>query len=386
MAKVLFIMKYPLEDAYSVKNKFNGQIAAVDDMGHDAYYVAYDKKHTYLIHQGEKTVIKDIWFGNWKMYIHTKAFTDLFDSVCRVLKTIHIDVAYIRSCPLSYNGYRMFRALKKNDVKIVVEIPTYPGSREKQPTFLRRLYTRYSSFWWDRVHPMLTMYTLIGEKADSIGSVPAININNGTNVQLLPLRQPCFEKGKIHLLALAAMSDWQGYDRIIEGIAQLDDNQKNRVILHMVGGEGNGALAKWTVLSRKLGLENQVIFHGEMNGAELDDFFNQSDVGIGSLGLYRKGFQTSSILKLREYCSRGLPFVYAAEDPAIDTSQPFCMQVSNDDSIIDVAAIMDFAEKMRNESDLPAVMRQYARENMSWEVQFKKVFDALEKMGSNQEA
>ena len=81
MAKVLFVVKYPIEDAYSVKNKFNGQVQAVEALGHEAYFVAYDHQYTYLIHRGQKTVIKKIWFGDWKHYIHTKAFFDLFDSV-----------------------------------------------------------------------------------------------------------------------------------------------------------------------------------------------------------------------------------------------------------------------------------------------------------------
>lgn len=385
MAKVLFIMKYPLEDVYSVKNKFNGQMTAVDSMGHDAYYIAYDKRHTYLIHRGEKTVIKNIWFGNWKMYIHTKAFYDLFDSVCRVLKRESFDIAYIRHCPLSYNGFRMFRSLKKSGIKLVVEIPTYPASREKQPTSLRRLYMRYSAFWWRRVHDDLTLYTLIGDHADRIGTIPAINIDNGTNVDLLPLRQPKPEQDKIHLLALASMSYWHGYDRLIRGIAALDEQTRKTVVLDMVGDEG-AALSEWKELAKELQVEDQVIFHGRKTGNELNEYFDVADLGVCSLGFCRINFESGSILKLREYTSRGLPFVYAAEDPAIDTPQPFCMKVPNDESEIDVPAVLEFAKKMRKEQNIREIMRDYAREKMSWKSQFEKVFKALEKLENKQEA
>lgn len=377
MAKVLFIMKYPLVDAYSLKNKFNGQIRAAEALGHDAYFVGYDRKYTYLIHKGEKTKIKRIWFGNWKQYIHVKAFYDLFDSVRLVCKKEKFDVAYLRRCPLSFIGFRMCRKIVKSGAKLVQEVPTYPGGMEGQPTFLRRKYLQYSRFWWRRVHPTLSLYTLIGDHEDSIGEIPALNIENGTDVELLPLRKPNPDPDKIHILALASMSTWQGYDRIINGIAQLSPENCKRLVLHMVGGEGNGGLAQWTALTKQLGLQDQVVFHGVMHGEELDKIFNSMDIGIGTLGLYRKNFNFSSVLKIREYCARGLPFVYAGDDPAFAGEHAFCMQVKNDDTIIDVAEVLDFAEEMRKHAEIPSKMRQYAKDNMTWECQMRKVFDAL---------
>ncbi len=380
MAKVLFVMKYPLEDAYSVKNKFNGQMKAVEDMGHEVWYVAYDRKHTYLIHKGEKTIIKNIWFGNWKQYIHIKAFYDMFDSVRRVLKTEKFDVAYMRRCPLSPSGYQMCKEIIKSGCKLVQEIPTYPGSREVQPSFLRRMYMKWSRHCWSKVHPMLSLYTLIGDKEDNIGEIPAINIDNGTDVDLLPLRKPCFEDDKIHLFALASMSRWHGYDRLIRGIAGLDEPTRKTVVLDMVGDEGDGSLNQWKELVKELTIEEQVVFHGRKVGGELDPFFERADVGICSLGMYRIGFSSGSILKLREYTSRGLPFVYSADDPAVNADLPFSLKIPNDDSNVDVRAVIAFAKEMRQYPDMPEQMRIYARENMSWQAQFEKIFKKLEEI------
>lgn len=377
MAKVLFIMKYPLVDAYSLKNKFNGQMRAAQALGHEVYFVGYDHKHTYLIHGDEKTVIKKIWFGNWKQYIHTKAFLDLYDSVRRVLKQEHFDVVYLRRCPLTYSGYRMCKKIVRSGAKLVEEIPTYPGGGERRQGTFREMCLDYSRYWWRKVHPMLSLYSLIGEKADSLGEIPAINIENGTDVELLPLRQAHFDKEKIHLLALASMCRWHGYDRLIRGLAELDAGTRSTVVLDMVGDDGDGSLAQWKALVKELGLEEQVLFHGRKEGEELNRFFDTADVGICSLGLYRIGFSSGSILKLREYISRGLPFVYAAQDPSISSEQPFGMQISNDDLPVDVSAVIAFAQQMRKELELPSKMRQYARENMTWKVQLQKVFAAL---------
>lgn len=380
MAKVLFVVKYPIEDAYSVKNKFNGQVQAVEALGHEAYFVAYDHQYTYLIHRGQKTVIKKIWFGDWKHYIHTKAFFDLFDSVCRVLKKHTFDMVYMRDCPLNAKGSRMCAKIGKSGARFVVEIPTYPPERESQPTFLRRAYIKYSRFWWKRAERHTDLFVLIGEKADSYHGVPAINIDNGTHVDSHPSRQPQPDKDKIHMLALASMSMWHGYDRMIRGIAALDADTKKRVVLDMVGDEGDGSLTKWKDLAKELGVEEQVIFHGRKTGNELDGFFNVADVGICSLGLYRIGFSSGSILKLREYTSRGLPFVYAAKDPLVQGDLAFTCKIPNDDTPVDVAEVIGFAQQMRENHAIAEVMRGYAKEHMSWERQFEKIFDALARL------
>ena len=137
-------------------------------------------------------------------------------------------------------------------------------------------------------------------------------------------------------------------------------------------------MAQWTALVKQLGLEKEVVFHGVKYGTELDEMFDYVDVGIGTLGLYRKQFSFSSILKIREYCARGLPFVYAGDDPAFEGQTAFCMQVPNDDSIIDVQAVMSFAENMRDKAGVMEDMRRYASSNISWKVQMQKIFTALE--------
>ena len=110
---------------------------------------------------------------------------------------------------------------------------------------------------------------------------------------------------------------------------------------------------------------------------ELNPFYDKADIGICSLGMYRIGFESGSILKLREYTARGLPFVYAANDPALPTEQSFCLHVSNDDKPINMKQIMEFAMELRKKHDMPRIMHEYAQKFMSWEGQLKQVFDRV---------
>lgn len=377
MSKILFVMKYPLEEAYSVKGKFDGQMKAARSLGYDVYYIAYDHKATYLIHGEEKTCIKKIAFGKSRHYAHTKAFFDLYDSVTCILRDEQFDIAYIRHAPLSFKGVGMCRKLQKIGCKVVVEIATYPQGREKQPTLPRKLYALFSGLCWRSASKSVSLFTLIGEYAPSYNGVPALNISNGIDADAVELRKPCFDDDKVHLLAVASMSSWHGYDRIIRSIAALNNADRDRVVLDMVGNEGDGSLDRWKQLTSELSLEKQVVFHGKRTGMELNPFYDKADIGICSLGMYRIGFESGSILKLREYTARGLPFVYAANDPALPTEQSFCLHVSNDDKPINMKQIMEFAMELRKKHDMPRIMHEYAQKFMSWEGQLKQVFDRV---------
>ncbi len=377
---ILFIVKYPLDDAYSIKKKVDGQVAAADRMGLDAWQTAYDRQQTYLLHRGEKAPVHRIRLGKMPGYLHTLAFSDLFGSVLRTLKKQTFSHVYMRHCPLSPKGIRMLRRLKQSGSRIVVEIPSYPLENERQKSTLRRLYWAYSQRCWKRAAKYVDLFALIGAPADQYLGRPAINIDNGVDVDAIPLRAPQpAPDGKLHFLAVAAMARWHGFDRLIEGVAQLPPEQRQQVIVDMVGSEGDGSLARWQQLTADKGLTDTVRFHGYQTGQRLDALFHQADVGICSLGLHRNGYQMASSLKLREYAARGLPFLYATADPALPKQEPFCLRIAADDSPIPMEEAIAFARQMRLEPEIPAQMRAYAQAHMSWQ---KPLGDVLNRLAS----
>ena len=160
------------------------------------------------------------------------------------------------------------------------------------------------------------------------------------------------------------MSVWQGYDRLIEALARYEGGEP--VTVHMVGGEGDGSLAAWKRLAQERGVGDRVVFHGELHGEALDRVAAACDIGIGGLGLYRKGQYRSMTLKLREYMARGLPFVYAVDDPSLPEDPAFCLRLPNDESPIDLAELAAFARRAQADEETPARMRAYAESRMSW--------------------
>ena len=383
MSKVLFVIKYPLIEQYSIMQKLNGEINAVRQLGNEVFYISFDHDHLYLDNGQERKMIQKTTMGKMPGYFHTFVFYDIYRAARKVLLKEQFDLVYFRYSPLSRSGYRMTKtAFEKS--KLVVEIPTFPPDIEKAKNPIRELYQRYSAFRWTQAAKHVTLFTGIGEPGESYLGVPFLNIDNGIDTQLIPLRVPREpEDGKMHILAVAAMCNWHGYDRLIQGFANWNNPKKQNYIIDMVGDEGDGSLEKWKKLTADCGLEKQVIFHGKMTGEPLTKMFEMAEIGCGSFGLYRNNLRFASVLKIREYMARGLPFLYAHDDPGLTGEYPWCIQFPNDDTPIDMDRVDAFVSSLKRNQGLEKQMRAYAEEHMTWEAQFRKVFEKLETLSES---
>ena len=377
MPTVLFVMKYPLHRADNLKRKFDGQMAAMRRLGYETCCVGYDGREMLLLSENACEPLLRTPLGRMPGYEHTLVFWDLMRAVRAALKRRKLDLLYLRFMPTFGNAPGALRAFKARGGRLIVEYPTYPMDEEKASTAARKLVFGYTDRVMARINPLVDLYTLIGDACDgSLNGRPAMNIVNGVDVQALPLHQPNANEPSIHLLALASMSGWHGYDRVIRALAE--DKSGADVRLHMVGGDGDGSLARWRALADELALGDKVIFHGAMHGDALNALIARCDVGIGSLGMYRYGYQTATTLKLREYMARGLPFVTAVYDPTLPDDPDFALHVPNDDTPIDMAEIVRFARKVKAETDLPERMRACANQRMSWDGVLRGVLERLD--------
>jgi len=200
---------------------------------------------------------------------------------------------------------------------------------------------------------------------------------NGIAVSSVPLRAaPKFDGKNLELLCVAHVAKWHGLDRLIEGMAQYDKSSK--VTLHIVGD--GSEIPNLKLLVSKLGLEQNVLFHGFKAGKELDNFFDKCHIAVGSLGIHRIGLNEASVLKVREYCARGIPFIYGAKDPDFPKDFPYCLKVTADDTPVNINKIINFARKIRVIYDHPQKMREYAQSNLDWMIKMKQLKEFLEKV------
>ncbi len=372
--KLLYIVRYPLDDPFNLKAKFDGQLRAFTRLGYDVCYLAFDKNHFYLVNGGQNTPVRKI-NTRLPLYFHTKVYGDMHRAVLTVLKDRKFDVVYWRDAPVWPSSCRVGQAIRAMGATLLYEIPTYCKDGEEAMSLSRKLFSVCSRRWQQKLMNDPDVFIFTGDADfDTFYGKPAVNIDNGIDVDMLPVRNPKFSSDAIHVLALASMSYWHGYDRLIKSLHSYTGEQK--VVIHMVGGNDGGMLPEWKKLAEQLQVEDRVIFHGKLYGEELSKMFDLCDVGINSLALFRKKMDATSELKIREYTARGLPFVCSVDDPALGhAGEPFWIKVSNDDSIPDMQQIVDFAKAMRADREHPEKLRAYAKQYMSWEGQYAHILN-----------
>lgn len=197
---------------------------------------------------------------------------------------------------------------------------------------------------------------------------------NGIEVSSVPIRKiPVFDGKNLELLSVTQAAKWHGLDRLICGIAENKNGTKVR--LHIVGHGSEISVLKKLVST--LALERSVLFHGFKTGEELDAFFDKCHIAVGSLGLHRIGVSEGSILKVREYCARGIPFIYGAMDSDFNEEFPYILRVPPDESPIDLIAVFSFAAIALSDTEHSVKMREYAEENLDWSIKMKKLIDFM---------
>lgn len=376
MARALFLMRYPLDGWDNLKNKFDGQMAAMEALGHEAWHIGYSREGMWLCRGESRTLLQKCPLAAMPGYSKTYLYVDLMAALEKAFEQQAFDLVYMRYMPVFWNAPRAIRRVRQAGAKLIVEHPTYPPENGRTTSLIRMPVFKYNGHVFAKLEPMIDLYTLIGDPCgETLHGVPAMNIVNGVDVDRLPLHAVRSARD-IRLLALASMSRWQGYDRLIVALAAYDG--ETDVTIHMAGGEGDGSLAEWKKLAQERGVEDRVIFHGEMFGEKLNALVEGCDVGVGGLGLYRKKQFQSMTLKLREYMARGLPFVYAVDDPSVPDDERFCLKLPNDDSAIDMAQIVAFAKAAGQNAAVPAEMRDYARRHMSWQGVMKTILEKVE--------
>lgn len=381
MKSIFFLMKYPTCVPETLIRKFNGQMNACIQLGYEAWYLEWNGETFQLVcmNTGEK---KHVMNTTQKLprekYYHTLYFIDMYRAAIKAIGMQRFDQLYIRFLPTFPPAVRFVKLAKKKKITIIQEIPTYLGKGNDdgsdQPSLVRRVGLKVCNAYAQLAQRKMDFFTIIGVDAKgTFAGKPAMNINNGIDVTAISLRSYQPQEDAIHMLLLASMCDWHGYDRMITALKNYKGDEK--IILHFAGNDGDGSLAKWQQMAE--GMEN-VIFHGGVYGDDLDKLINGMDLGVSSLGLYRIGLELGTVMKGREYMARGLPFAYAVDDPSVPEDSRFCIRLANDDSAIDMETLVAFAKQTKQQPDIPALMREYAQAHMSWQGTFAKILEKVE--------
>ncbi len=300
-----------------------------------------------------------------------------YKSLYNYITKKEIKLVYIRYIHFANPFFINFlKKLKEKGVIILMEIPTYPYDQEYQNAhvtskiafFVEKLSRKNFKKYVTRIITLSHDTTIFG--------VPAIEISNGIDPKSISMVQKTKSDKEFHLVGAATISFWHGYDRVIEGLNNYYNDGVTKIIkvfFHIAGDSSSKESIRYKELVKRYCLEDYVFFHGRKSGKALDDFFNNADIGVGSLGCHRIGIRYIKSIKNREYCARGIPFFYSETDKDFE-GKDFILKAVADDSPINIQEIINFL--LDNKFD-PFKIRNYAMENLTWEQQFGKIFEEI---------
>jgi len=263
------------------------------------------------------------------------------------IQNTNADVIILRS--LSYRNFHLinaFRKARKRGTKILIDIPT-PNINSiheiysSESSFIARIRAifylvvvgPFPYFFVDRIFQYAKEGTwfVLGNRSKTI------LLGNGINVDSVPFIEKIgdFDGTQLRLIVVATTNYWHGIDRLIKAIALFNSQNLNMSVYLDVVGDGP-SLADLKSMVIEYCLSDYIYFHGLVEGETLYSIYRNAHVGVGSLGLHRIGLKSSSILKLREYTSAGIPFIFSGYDSDFVGELPFAFQVSSTEDTEDI--------------------------------------------------
>lgn len=365
--KVLFLIFHGFEKANGISKKVRYQVKALKDCGLDTRICHYDitpDGNRYWMVNGK--VLADLGKGMLGKIRKRYDFSSISDYVLRE----GIELVYIRSYH-NANPFtiRMVRRMKRNGAKVVMEIPTYPYDQEyttrymKMELFVDKRFRHRLALVLDGIVTFSNEKKIFGQKT--------IRISNGIDFDAVPLKKQINDTTcELHLLGVAEVHYWHGYDRLLSGLADYYQiEQDYKVYFHIVGPiVGERERQDLLPIIHNNRLEPYVTLHGPIHGAALNECFEQADFAIGSLGRHRSGITCIKTLKNREYAARGLAFTYSETDDDFD-HMPYVLKMPPDDSPINIIELINFQRSLKM---TPQEIRE-SIQPLSWKAQMNKV-------------
>ncbi len=329
----------------------------------------------------EKFYIDDIFINNYHTGTSFKEKLlrkiDLYFCLKKLQRTKlyeGIDFIYIRYFYSSPWFISYLKFLKKVNLKVIIEIPTYPYDGEVKDNF----FTRWDKKYREELHKYVDKAVTYSNDKEILGII-CINISNGIDSSEISIIQKNIKKSinEINFIGVARIAFWHSFDRFILSMGEYYKNNPKEVVKFHIVGDGN----KETVnalknLVKENKLENYVIFYGYNAGKELDEIYNKADIGVGGLAAFRQGLTTGSGLKNREYCAKGIPFINGDIDNSF-VGCKFVYKVPNENSLFSIKEIIEWYKNLNMTSE---EIRKYAENNLSWDIQMKKVVESIKEL------
>jgi glycosyltransferase involved in cell wall biosynthesis len=368
--KAIFLIFHGFEAHNGISKKILYQVDGLKQNGIDVRlcYLLIDK------HGFHKRMVNDITIDNYgKGFLAKIKKRICYNTLKSYILKEQINFLYVRH-DLNANPFLVsfFKALKKKNINIILEIPTYPYDNE----FIHASWKDRLQNYIDKLYRNClskTLYRIVTfTDFSQIWGIQTINISNGIDFNAVKFKSNNkINTDELNLIGVADIHAWHGYDRVIRGMINYYKYNKNiKVYFHIVG---NGIMQVINELKQITGdnnLSEYVKFYGPKSGLELDLLFDFADFGIASLARHRSNITNIKTLKNREYAARGIPFIYSEIDTDFE-NMPYILKAPANEEPIDICQIIDFYSKL----NISAKEIRESIYHLSWKNQMKIIIE-----------
>lgn len=317
---------------------------------------------------------------------------EIYPQLPDICRQLDIKAVYFRIFALSWASDRLFQALKKMEIKIAVEIPTYPFWKEKwlavwdkckERKFLaggKRAASNVIYYLYARRLKKYVTTIVTFSDVKSIWNVPVTGIANGYVFRPIEMERPLKRRNEeLHLLMVASVRSNHGADRVINGLSEYLKSSPDRSVIFHIVGEGDAIPALKKLVQDLGNVDKNVIFHGFMAGRQLEDVYKTGDIGISALGFHRLNVFYASPLKSKEYFANGLPVAgTTAEHDILKTpSKAYYLAFPEDDTDISIPKICAFYDDLRQKGCTNKIIAETAAKDFDWNNIMRPIYEKL---------
>ncbi len=332
---IAYLIDYLPGDASGVMQKVTQQSSIWSKHGHKVYFISFKNMTIYdenwdVLYREKFLDIKSSRFAT-ALRLFYSAY-----NLKKLLKNIEFDILYMR-----YQLYMPFLRGALKQSKVIMEINSDDTLEYKLNSKLTDLYNRYSrNLILKEVNAFVCVSEELKEKFVYLNK-PAVVIANGIATKEYIMAEETTNSKPVIVFIGSPGQDWHGLDKIVK-MAKTFKHWQFKVI----GTSGKD-------------LDN-LHYLGYLSHQKSSEIIAQSDIGIGTLSLYKTGLQEASPLKTRQYLACGLPIIYAYKDTDLPEKSDFALRLKNCKDNIDRQIIREFVEKVFGKKEIRLMAREFA--------------------------
>jgi glycosyltransferase involved in cell wall biosynthesis len=280
---------------------------------------------------------------------------------------------YVRNFFPWFSIIFFFIKLKRNKIKLYLEIPTWPYFFEQ--IFSSRFFILASIkyileyLYIILFHNIFNKILFISSNRYSIKFNNFVEIYNGNN-SFDVFFEKSLKTGEFQIVGVGTLYKYHGYDLIIKMIPEYLKSKNPLKIKLIIVGNGP-EITNLKNLTHRLQLHEYVFFPGLLDKIKLIEIYKSSNLALGTLKLYYRFGNVDSAIKNIEYLSYYTPFVTSGMLSKHSLFFDFYYKINFKSNLSDLIMFSDHFFKSSSHEKVLNLLN----ENYTWKNIYKGIFD-----------